>query len=158
FNFQHVDFRTDLRGAPDAAGLADVPWAGLTSEVNTAGELLAPGYVLDLENRGLVSLTFTAETYPGLAPLIDPSASFAALREVIYARYPQYRGLLDQGPQGLDDIFPGLTAIYEEARQHINPLEGIADEEVAFRFYIQASATVLTRDEFIARQTADALR
>jgi hypothetical protein len=37
-----------------------------------------------------------------------------------------------------------------------NPLDGI-DPEIAFTFHILASATALTRDEFIAQQTAQAL-
>src|SRR5262249_27223021 len=62
-------------GPPDGA-LKDVPWADLATEVNTTGEQLAPGYVLDLADRGYVGQTFTLQTYPELAELRqnDPAA------------------------------------------------------------------------------------
>ncbi len=46
--------------------LQDVPWASLVSDVNTNGENLAPGYILDLPNAGYVGRTFNVQTYPGL--------------------------------------------------------------------------------------------
>ena len=50
--------------------------------------------------------------------------------------------------------YPGLKELLE-----INPdlLESISDEEIAFKFNILATATVMTRDEFIAEQTSEAL-
>src|SRR5262249_50726191 len=156
FNLDYVHFRSSLRGNADAADLQSVPWASMASEVNTAGELLAPGYAFDLATRGAAALTFTAATYPALAELLNPDASFEELREAIYAAYPQYLGLLDAGPEGLENINPGLFNAYEAVRQGNDPLEGIEDGDIAFKFHITASATVLTRDEFIAQQTAEA--
>ncbi|MAE65735.1 MAG: hypothetical protein CMJ18_15810, partial [Phycisphaeraceae bacterium] len=51
-------------------------------------------------------------------------------------------------------IYEGLAEILAE-----NPkaLEGIEDEDIAFKFHLVASATSLTRDEFIAQQTIEAL-
>ncbi|MBR8838314.1 MAG: hypothetical protein DSM106950_31010 [Stigonema ocellatum SAG 48.90 = DSM 106950] len=46
--------------------MQDVPWASLISDVNTNGENLAPGYVLDLPNSGYVGRTFNVQIYPGL--------------------------------------------------------------------------------------------
>src|SRR5262249_52799152 len=105
-------FQTDLRGGPQGTAGKDVPWASLDSAVNTTGEVLAPGYVLDLPDRGSSSLTFTAQTYPWLARLRveDPVA---------------FQKLLDP-------------------------------KKLAFRFHILAAATVLTRAEFVAQQTAQA--
>ncbi|HCO96831.1 MAG TPA: hypothetical protein DIU00_23310, partial [Phycisphaerales bacterium] len=108
----YLDFSTNLRGSPEQGGLEDVPWAGLLSEVNTWGEVLAPGYIFDLADRDFTGLTFTAESYPGLKEL---------LRE--------------------------------------NPflLMGISPCALAFQFHILGTATVLTGDEFVARQSAEAL-
>ncbi|MGB6300739.1 MAG: putative Ig domain-containing protein, partial [Rivularia sp. (in: cyanobacteria)] len=51
--------------------------------------------------------------------------------------------------------YPGLKELLE-----INPdlLESISDEEIAFKFNILATATVMNRDEFIAEQTSEALK
>src|SRR5205814_1972603 len=106
-------FQSDLRGGPQGTAGQDVPWASLDSAVNTTGEMLAPGYVLDLPDRGATSLTFTAQTYPWL------------------------RQLRETDPTAFLKIF--------------NP------KKLAFRFHILAAATVLTRAEFVAQQTSQAL-
>ena len=49
------------------AQVPDVPWASLDSTVNTSGYNLAPGYALDLVNRGFAGFNFTAMTYLGPA-------------------------------------------------------------------------------------------
>jgi hypothetical protein len=62
--------------------------------------------------------------------------------------------VLDNGPEGLDQIFPGLFDIYN---QTANPL-ACNEFAIPFRFNIFASATALTREEFIAQQTTEALK
>src|SRR5262249_17500495 len=123
YDLRYVDFRTNLRGSPDLPALADVGWASLESEVNTTGRNLPPAYVFDLATRGFAGLNFTAETYPGLLALLNIDGGFEALRQKIYGAYPQFRGLLDQGPAGLDQIFPGLTSVYQSIVDHFNPLD-----------------------------------
>ena len=90
-----------------------MPWADLTSQVNTNGEILAPGFALDLHAGSFTGLSFTAFTYPGL------------------------KELLEANPHLLDDL---------------------ECEDVAFKFHITASATPMTRDEFVGYQTTQALR
>jgi len=51
-------------------------------------------------------------------------------------------------------IYEGLAAILE---QNPNALSDVEDEDIAFKFHIVGSATSLTRDEFIAQQTLEAL-
>ncbi len=153
FNFDYVTFASNLRGAPPDGGLTDVPWASLDSAINTTGYELAPGYVFDLATGTFTGLSFTAQTYPGLKELID--REFDALREKIYARYPEYRGLLDNGPEGLDQISPGLYEIYQQVG---SPLDPDMADQIAFQFSIAAAATALTREEFIAQQTTEALK
>ncbi|HEY7119523.1 MAG TPA: CARDB domain-containing protein, partial [Tepidisphaeraceae bacterium] len=106
---KYVVMSTNLRGSP---GVSNVPWADLNSQVNTTGEILAPGYAIDLGAGSFAGLSFTALTYPGL------------------------KELLAKNPHLLDDV---------------------DDEDIAFKFHITASATPMTRDEFIAQQTTQAL-
>ncbi len=152
YNFRYVSFTNNLRGGPEDGSLEDVPFASLVSTVNTDGQNLAPGYVFDLPATGFVSRTFNAEIYPGLQELID--AEFAKLVAKIEATSPEFRGRL-KAPEDLDLIQPGLFEIYQ-SRAH--PLALIEDESIAFQFYITASATSLTREEFVVQQSAEALR
>lgn len=112
FSLPYTEFSSNLRGNPEGV-LQDVPWASLTSDINTNGEILAPGYVLDLPNAGFVGRTFNVRTYPGL------------------------QDELAKDPKGLDDVL---------------------DEDIAFRFHILATATAMTRAEFVLEQTTSALR
>ncbi|RYD85586.1 MAG: APHP domain-containing protein, partial [Verrucomicrobiaceae bacterium] len=155
FDFKRVVFSNNLRGEPEGGNAGNVPWASLDSTLNTNGELLAPGYAFDLAARGWVGRTFSVQTYPGLTELL--SGSFNKLRDKIYDAYPEYRGKLENGPEDLNQIYPGLTDIYNSIQERNNPLAEVDDYEIAFRFHIMASATVLTRDEFIAQQTSHAL-
>jgi hypothetical protein len=60
-------------------------------------------------------------------------------------------GLLDDGPQDLDKISPGLTRKFlsQDPETHLTDLEALA---MPFRFNVFAAATPITRDEFIADQ------
>jgi hypothetical protein len=65
FNFPYLNFYSNLRGQPENQKLEeDVPWASLISDINTNGQNLAPGYVLDLPTGGFIGQTFNAQTYP----------------------------------------------------------------------------------------------
>ena len=75
---RYVAFAANLRGAPEDPDLAGVPWASLDSAVNTTGETLAPGYAFDLAARRFAGLTFTAQTYPGLAEILAEDPGFLA--------------------------------------------------------------------------------
>src|SRR5262249_11390936 len=59
-------------------------------------------------------------------------------------------------PEGLAEIHPALPEIFENTV--LNPLDDVDPCDVAFQFHILASATPLSRDEFIAQQTDEALR
>ncbi|MEL6165800.1 MAG: hypothetical protein AAFR37_19305, partial [Cyanobacteria bacterium J06628_3] len=52
-------------------------------------------------------------------------------------------------------VYPGLKELLE---QQPDLLESISDEQIAFKFNILATATVMSRDEFIAEQTSEALK
>ncbi len=155
FDLSYVVFSNNLRGAPIGPLAENVPWASLDSTLNTAGELLAPGYAFDLAARGYVGRTFSVQTYPGLAELL--AGNFNKLRDKLYSSFPELVGTLDSGPEDLDSIAPGLTDVFNAVQAKNNPLEDVDDFDVAFKFHIMASATVLTRGEFIAQQTSYAL-
>ncbi|WP_048324300.1 CARDB domain-containing protein, partial [Crocosphaera watsonii] len=164
FGLDYVRFSSNLRGTPEIEGLQTLPWASLASEVNTTGEILAPGYITDLPTGEWVGQTFRVETYPGLQAILDQN--FNQLLDKLrnqFADDPDSLAIVNsiQSPEDLDLIappdgeFPGLTAIYESQG---SPLADIEDEDIAFQFHILASATALTRDEFIEQQTQEALK
>ena len=149
----YLGFSSNLRGQPDSPELADVPWVSLDSAVNTTGQILGPGYALDLPAFDFTGLTFNVHTYPGLTEILDQA--FEALKSRIESLFPQYDGILDAGPVALDQIYDGLFHMWETRG---NPLSQLDCGDVAFQFPIMAAATPLTRDEFIAQQTAEALK
>src|SRR5262249_14961474 len=106
---------------------------------------------------GFTGFTFNVDTYPGLRQLHDHA--FDELKAKLYAAFPQYaeQDLLKDGPQALDKIAPGLYAIWT--------LFGDIPDSfhipvVPCQFHIVASATSLTRAEYVNQQTifADQLR
>ncbi|HYU32388.1 MAG TPA: putative Ig domain-containing protein [Thermoanaerobaculia bacterium] len=151
FGLKYLAFSTNLRGEPR---VANVPWADLDAAVDRDGEILAPGYALDLASRGFAGLSFTAHTYPGLNEVVD--RELEPLKQALASFYPGLAGssLLDD-PGALDAKFPGIKAALDSA---ILPLDTKDPCLIAFRFHILASATPLTRDEFIAQQKDEAER
>jgi len=115
YNFRYVTFASNLRGAAEAATLQDLAWASLDSAIDAEGIVTAHGYALDLPAGQFAGLTFDTHTYPGLRELAD--RNFDALRTRIYQKYPEYVGLLDEGPSGLAEIDPLLLQIYESFDQ-----------------------------------------
>ncbi|HEX8961620.1 MAG TPA: CARDB domain-containing protein, partial [Rhodocyclaceae bacterium] len=172
-NLPYVVFGTNLGGRPagvttDTAGntqtygqtptsmsRTDIPWAKLDGVDNTSGFDLAPGYAFDVAANGYVGMTFNVQTYPGLAEWM--AYDFPGLRDKLYALHPEWKaqGLLDGGPQDLDNISAGLTAKFlsTDPETHLTKKEALAE---AFQFNIVGAATPITRDEFIADQTAHA--
>src|SRR5262249_20921341 len=114
---------------------------------NTNGTLTTTGVLFDQPADGFTGFTFNVDTYPGLKELND--RAFEALRDRLYAAFPQYAraGVLDNGPQGLDQIYPGLYAICQG-------FGGVPDlftaPFVPFQFHVVASSTSMSRSEFVA--------
>ena len=151
YGLPYVTFATNLGGQPDVSNGTDVPWASLSSVVNTNGRDLAPGYLYNLQAGGFAGLTFNVSTYPGLRELSDKA--WAEFRESLYQSFPALRGQLDGGPETLNDIAPGLADAF-------NSVSGVppADTQmfIPFKFNVVAAATAMTREEFVTRQRADA--
>jgi hypothetical protein len=157
YNLKYVNFESNVSGAPNAGGIQNLPWATLNSTLNTNGTDATSGYLIDEPAGGFTGFTFNVDTYPGLRQLHDHA--FDELKAEIYKAYPQYAAedILKDGPQGLDQIMPGLYELWSLFGDvpdifHI-PL-------VPFQFNIVAAATSMTRAEFVAQQIqqADQLR
>ncbi len=88
FGLKYVVMSTNLRGT---ANVGDVPWADITSQTNTTGEILAPGYAVDLPAEQFAGLSFTAFTYPGLKEILaaNPHALDDAFDEDV--SFPHHR-------------------------------------------------------------------
>ena len=157
YNLPYLQFTTNLSGAPPDSSLsANVPYATLQAQADTAaanGHVQVPGYLFNEAAGGSTSFTFDVTTYPGLAALND--RNFDALKAQIYASNPLYaeEGILNNGPQGLDLISPGLYELYELFGEIPNIF---TIPFVPFQFDINASATTLTRAEFVTQATAQA--
>ena len=155
YGLPYLQFASNLRGGPTTGPLAGLAWDDLNSAVNTTGQLLASGYALDLPADGFTGLSFTTTTYPGLKELND--RAFEQLKAKIYAMFPNLakQGVLDNGPNGLDEIYQGLGLIYDA----FGSLPDLLTKPfVPFQFHVTAAATALNRDEFVAHAEAEADR
>jgi YD repeat-containing protein len=147
YDLPYLTFTSNVHGRPTADELQDIAWASLDSAVNTTGQVNVPGVMYNEPADGFSGFTFNVQTYPGLKELYE--RAFDQLREQLYAAFPQYaeQGVLDDGPQGLDLIYPGLYDLY-------NALGGIPDdvtqEFIPFQFHVYAAATAMNRDEYVA--------
>ncbi len=155
YGLPFVRFNSNVRGAPDNAD--DVAWAEIDSVIN-AGETLggtvrSPGYLFDEDANGFTGFSFNVSTYPGLQELHD--RAWEELVAKIYAQFPDLAeaGALDNGPAGLDQIYPGLTDIYNDLSAVPSSCE---IPFIPFRFHLVAAATAMTRDEFIEHSLAEA--
>ncbi len=151
YNLPYVRFNSNVRGAPDDPG--NVAYATIDSTVNTTGTNLAPGYYFDAAANGFGGFTFNLSTYPGLQELHD--RAWEDLKAQIYGAFPnlEAQGVLDNGPAGLDAIYPGLTDLYNQ----LAAVPGDCEIPfIPFRFHLVAAATAMTRDEFIAHVSDEA--
>ena len=137
---------SNVGGNPDGVR-TDVPWVSLDSEVNSNGFMLAPGYALDVAAGGYVGMSFNVTTYPGFAALIarDPEGVRVAL-ENARAYWPKDK---------LDALINNLTAMINDPNK-ILP-DDCWPTFIPFRFNIMATATPMSRNEFITRQIGEAL-
>src|SRR5205085_12289142 len=98
-------------------------------------------------------LSFDLSTYRGLEEMHD--RAWEELKAQIYGAFPALaaKGVLDRGPAGLDQIYPGLTDLYNQ----LAAVPSLCEIPfIPFRFDLVAAATAMTRDEFIAHATGEA--
>ena len=153
YGLPYARFFSNVRGNPDIANLSQIPWAELNSEVNTNGTVETSGYVFNEPAAGFTGFTFDVSTYPGLRELHDHA--FEQLKERLYAAFPEYAesNILATGPSALDVISPGLSLIWEVFGAIPSFLE---IPFIPFQFHVVASATSMSRDEFVAQSLEEA--
>jgi hypothetical protein len=175
YGLPYLEFFTNVRGTPEgAAGTANaqVPWVQLESITNTTGQLIASGYLFDEAADGFAGFSFNVITYPGLKALHD--RAFEAFRNEMASYFPDLDPLLAEGEGGLDDWWEAVKDKAEE----INPSYGAILDQIDFvgmykenrsvpggceipfipyRFHVVASATTMTRAEFVAHQSQQAI-
>ncbi len=149
FNLPFTTFNSNVRGGPDGQR-TDVPFTSLDSEVNTTGLMLAPGYAFDVSAGGYVGLSFSVTSYPGLKAIFD--RDFEAYRTAVYDALPELKkaGALDAGVTALSGE---LSKWFTDPNATLNDCYPLF---TPFLFTVTASATPMTRDEFVAAQTTQA--
>ncbi|HEU6454950.1 MAG TPA: hypothetical protein VN201_05760, partial [Roseateles sp.] len=152
YGLPYTSFASNVAGAPDGNLRSDVAWASLDSEVNTFGTMLAPGYALDVESGGYVGMNFSVTTYPGLQAIFD--RDFDAYKRAVYAARPDL-AKADVLKDGVGSLGGYLADWFKNPNAKINDCIGLF---APFLFNVNASATPLTRDEFVALQTKEAER
>ncbi|MFA7603825.1 MAG: CARDB domain-containing protein, partial [Novosphingobium sp.] len=175
YGLRFLDFFTNVRGAPE--GTVDslntlIPWLNLESIVNTHGQLITSGFLYDHPADGFAGFTFNIQTYPGLKAMAD--RSFEAFREQMAVSFPSLDDHLAGGEGGLENWW---EAVKDHVSEQLPAARGVLDQLdfvglykantavpsedeipfIPFRFHILASATTMTRAEFVAFQTAEAL-
>ncbi len=124
-------------------GIAELPYITLPSNLRGA----PPNTLQDLPWAELIP--DTNQEGQNLAPGYIynlPTQEWAGLNFVVQT-YPGLEGLLERQP----DVVETLNS-YRKSRPPV------PDDKIAFQYYVLASATALTREEFMAQQTAEALR
>ncbi|PNY36631.1 hypothetical protein C2E31_12350 [Rhodopirellula baltica] len=152
YNLPYTHFTSNLRGGPEGS-LHDLPWAELDSAVNVDGHWTAGGYLFDQAADRSAGFNFQVQTYPGLRELSDHA--WEAFKAKLYEAVPLYaeQDLLAEGPSALDQLSPGLSLVWEVFGAVPDLL---TQPLIPFQFHVVASATAMTRDEFIAHALAEA--
>ncbi|MEX2214849.1 MAG: Ig-like domain-containing protein [Phycisphaeraceae bacterium] len=153
YQLDYLNFFSNVRGSAPETDLDGVPFPSLNPATNTNGYLLTSGYLYDQHAFGFDGFTFNVETYPGLKELNE--RNFEQLRERIYAARPDVAasGVLDDGPQGLDLIQPGLFATYKAFG---SIPDFLTEAFVPFQFNVVVAATAMTRAQFIEHSLGEA--
>ena len=152
YGLPYSRFTTNLRGRSEDP-TDDVPWPELDSVVNLDGHVTTGGYLFDQHADGLSGFTFQVQTYPGLRELHDHS--WDAFKAKLYETFPAYAAtdFLADGPSALDKISPGLSLVWES----FGAIPDLLTQPlIPFQFHVVASATALTRDEFLSHALGEA--
>ena len=175
YGLPFLNFFTNVRGVPGGAegsANASVPWQGLESITNVDGQLVTSGFLYDHPADGFGGFSFNVLTYPGLKAMAD--RAFETFRSQMAQHFPELDTVLAAGGEGaLEDWWEGAKDAIEErmpgAGAVLNGLDFVglykqntavpSEDEIPFipfRFHILASATTMTRAEFVAFQSAQA--
>ncbi len=171
YGLPYLEFYTNVRGEPEgAAGTAneDIPWVNMESINNTIGQLYTSGFLYDQPADGFSGFSINLTTYPGLKEMHEKA--FAAFRSKMAQFFPELDGLLDNGETGLGDWWEAVKAKADEIQPGLGAAMGQLDfldmyqsneavpdkcviPFIPFRFHIYATATSMTRAEYVEFQS-----
>ncbi|KPJ75957.1 MAG: hypothetical protein AMJ54_13385, partial [Deltaproteobacteria bacterium SG8_13] len=175
YGLPYLEFATNVRGTPEgAAGTANerVPWVQLESITNTTGQLVTSGYLFDEPADGFAGFSFNVITYPGLRAMHE--RAFEEFRAQMASYFPDLDAQLAGGEGGLEEWWEAV----KDKADEINPtyrsildqidFVGMYKENrsvpgkcqipfIPYRFHVFATATTMTRAEFVAHQTLEAI-
>jgi subtilase family serine protease len=169
------EFFTNVKGTPEGAiGTVneDVGWVSIDSTTNTNGQLDASGFLYDQPADGFAGFSVNIATYPGLREMAE--RAFEAFRSRMEVHFPELDPLLADGPGGLENWWEAVKEAASEISPGFGPLLDDIDfldlfesnvavpgecEQlfIPYRFHIYASATSMTRDEYVTHQRQQAL-
>ena len=148
-----------IAGQPDNAR-DDVPYASIIPNLNLDGSNQAPGFVFrPADTCDFIGQYVYDADLSGLHGSVGPAALKSCATSFTRSS-PNWRLKVHWMParETLDDLFPGLTTIFLARRSIARRRWRILiHSRSRFQFPITAAATVMTRDEFIAFQTDNAL-
>src|SRR5690606_21722965 len=138
---------------------------------NVDGQLLTSGFLYDHPADGFAGFSFNVITYPGLKEMAD--RAFDGFREQMARAFPQHDALLAEGESNIgewweavketvDEQLPGAGAVLDgldfEGLYNQNTAVPSKDEIpfIPYRFHVVASATTMSRAEFVAFQSQQA--
>ncbi|HEY6816092.1 MAG TPA: CARDB domain-containing protein, partial [Croceibacterium sp.] len=174
FGLPFLDFYTNVRGTPEGAAggpNVSVPWINLESITNVGGQLLTSGFLYDHPANGFAGFSFNVATYPGLKEMAD--RAFDSFRTQMARAFPQHDELLAEGEGNLEEWWEAVKETVDEqlpgAKNTLDKLDfvGLYNQNTAvpskdeipfipYRFHVVASATTMTRAEFVAFQSQQA--
>ncbi len=130
--------------------------SGAQAPLNDNGQILAPGYAYDIHADGVASMNFKVQTYPGLQALID--RDFEQLKIFLYEHNPELAesDALAGGIDALEEVSPLFHEIMTDPDFEV--IDRAMPWYLPFQFNVMATATPMTRDEFVAEQVAEAER
>ncbi len=153
YGLHYVHAESNVSGGPTAGSLQNLPWATLNSNVDLGGTDTTSGYLVDEAAGGFTGFTFNVDTYPALKRCT--TTQFDVLKQILYTDFPALAkaDILKDGPDGLEQIQQGLSLFWDAAGD-IPDLMHIPG--LPFQFNIVASATSMTRQEFVNQQLQEA--
>jgi len=181
YNLPFLEYFTNVRGDPEGAAGSDnagVPWVQMESIINSGavgdpkgGQLIASGFLFDQPADGFGGFSFNVTTYPGLRELHD--RAFNAFRARMAAFFPGLDEHLEGGAGGLGEWWEAVKAEIAKVSPGVaneldkldflglyNQNAAVPDENtipfIPFRFHVVATATTMTRAEFVAFQSNEA--
>ena len=159
YDLPYAVLTNNVRGGPEEGALStqNIPWPELESSINFEGMNIISGYAYNIPADGFTGFSFNISTYPLLEAFVN--LDWPNLVQYLYELYPEHAmaETLAEGPSALNEIVPGYFEMWLTAQSGMLPEPWVLPE-IPFQTNVFATATSLTRDEFIDRITNEAER